>query len=160
MSAWGYLGRFLYHFAVPVIAPMIDGSRRARVLVLRQDGGVTYALLTRNWLSKQEWSLPGGGLHRGEQPAVAAARELGEELGIKVDPAGLVPLVEKTIAKPRYTYQVIAFGLWVQEEKFNRHNLELLDARWFDVRELPTPCSRIVGESLAAWQAKGTGVYS
>ncbi|MBC7581787.1 NUDIX hydrolase [Aeromicrobium sp.] len=46
-------------------------------------------LLIKNRLplisGKNIWSLPGGGIKRGELPAAAAARELFEELGITVD---------------------------------------------------------------------------
>lgn len=40
------------------------------------------------------WGLPGGGLHRGEQPAAGAARELFEETGIHLPPTRLTLLGE------------------------------------------------------------------
>ncbi|WP_135827416.1 NUDIX domain-containing protein [Halorussus halobius] len=36
-----------------------------------------------------EWTVPGGHLEADEQPAVAAARELEEETGVRADPAAL-----------------------------------------------------------------------
>lgn len=40
---------------------------------------------------KPGYSLPGGGLGRSEKPAVGAARELREEVGIAADAAKLIP---------------------------------------------------------------------
>src|SRR5579863_5618870 len=40
---------------------------------------------------RSEWSMPGGGIHRGETPEAAAHRELAEEVGItgvSLSPAG------------------------------------------------------------------------
>jgi len=46
-----------------------------------------------------EWALPGGHLEADEQPAVAAARELEEETGVRVDPAAL-ELVDAELLAP------------------------------------------------------------
>ncbi|MFY2558715.1 NUDIX hydrolase [Corallococcus terminator] len=43
---------------------------------------------------KQQLSMPGGGMERDESPAEAGARELHEEVGVRVDPASLRPAFE------------------------------------------------------------------
>ncbi|MGI8537138.1 MAG: NUDIX hydrolase [Mycobacteriales bacterium] len=45
------------------------------------------------------WSTPGGGLEPGESPAQAAARELGEETGLRVDAAALGPVVHERVTE-------------------------------------------------------------
>ncbi|MBU8899368.1 NUDIX hydrolase [Corallococcus sp. H22C18031201] len=43
---------------------------------------------------KRQLSMPGGGLHRGESPAEAGARELQEEVGVRLGPHALRPCFE------------------------------------------------------------------
>lgn len=46
------------------------------------------------WAGKDQgaWSIPKGELEPGEDPRTAAAREFGEEVGLRVDPASLIDL--------------------------------------------------------------------
>jgi 8-oxo-dGTP pyrophosphatase MutT (NUDIX family) len=46
-------------------------------------------LLVRTSYRPRLWSLPGGGVQRGEHPAAAAARECREEIGLLLDTAAL-----------------------------------------------------------------------
>jgi 8-oxo-dGTP pyrophosphatase MutT (NUDIX family) len=45
---------------------------------------------------KRDFSMPGGGAHRGESPEQTGARELREEVGLTVEPSGLRPAFEVT----------------------------------------------------------------
>jgi 8-oxo-dGTP pyrophosphatase MutT (NUDIX family) len=64
--------------------------RSARVLVL--DGSDRLLLVRSGGI----WLAPGGGVEDGEGLAEAAARELREETGLSVAPAGLYPVAFKT----------------------------------------------------------------
>lgn len=59
------------------------------------------------------WFTPGGGLDPGESPAQAAARELAEETGLRVDPEELGPPVHARTAQFRF-----AGGSYRQSEDF------------------------------------------
>src|ERR1700722_5803939 len=46
---------------------------------------------------RKGWSLPGGGIDRGEAPVDAAVREAREEIGLTLDPARLTLVQETTM---------------------------------------------------------------
>jgi 8-oxo-dGTP diphosphatase len=60
---------------------LIEGGRVLLVRHVHHDG-------------RDFWCFPGGGVERGERVAAAAAREAREELGIEVEPLGLVHVQE------------------------------------------------------------------
>jgi 8-oxo-dGTP diphosphatase len=64
-----------------VAAALADAD--GRVLLQRRAAGRAMAGL---------WEFPGGKMDEGETPEAALARELAEELGIRVDPAALAPV--------------------------------------------------------------------
>jgi 8-oxo-dGTP pyrophosphatase MutT (NUDIX family) len=83
------------------------------------------------------WELPGGGLRRGEEPAVAARREMREELGVDLDrwaPAG------RTETASLYkTVTLHLFRAPVQGARIELGLAELEEARWADPAAPPMP---------------------
>jgi 8-oxo-dGTP diphosphatase len=59
------------------------------VLLRRADGRVLLAERANTGFSDGQLGIPGGRLEAGESVAAGAARELAEETGVAVDPAGL-----------------------------------------------------------------------
>lgn len=76
------LGIAIFWLGWPVLWVYFRRGERTRVLV-RSGHEV---LLVRSWLGDGRWILPGGGLHRNEDPRVGAVRELREETGISLSP--------------------------------------------------------------------------
>jgi 8-oxo-dGTP pyrophosphatase MutT (NUDIX family) len=80
------------------IAP--DGRRPAAVAVvlLADDGGRACFLLTRRAATlrahARQWALPGGRIDAGESAEGAALRELGEEVGLVLDNASVLGLLD------------------------------------------------------------------
>jgi len=70
-----------FYLAWPAFYLYLKHSERTRIIVVWQ-GKI---LVLRNWLSDGRWSLPGGGLHSGEDPLEGAVRELREETGIRTE---------------------------------------------------------------------------
>ncbi|GAB3233244.1 hypothetical protein GCM10027447_29480 [Glycomyces halotolerans] len=62
--------------------------KRAAATVLFTDGAGRVLLCEPTY--KQVWEAPGGAVEAGESPRRAAAREVGEELGLTIEPGRLV----------------------------------------------------------------------
>jgi 8-oxo-dGTP pyrophosphatase MutT (NUDIX family) len=77
-----------------------DGRRPAAVAVvfLPDDEGRACFLLTRRTATlrahARQWALPGGRLDAGETAEVAALRELREEVGLELEPASVLGLLD------------------------------------------------------------------
>lgn len=95
--------------------------------------------MVRNWGDKK-WSLPGGGMHRGESLAHAAARECTEELGIKV-PENELELLQ-TIEQKTYTAPVF---IWKIDKKpaIKRQKLEITGVKWLMKEEFRQPLTGV-----------------
>ncbi len=106
----------------------------ARVLPV-DTGGRVLLLLGRELLRRRNhfWMSVGGGVERGESLAQAAARELGEETGIRVDPAALGAPVGRSVIEfasfglVPVTQEQTYFALAVQGTAVSRAGLGRLE---------------------------------
>lgn len=126
LEAGRHLRRWRWEYECVHPAPPTDGLRQRATVVVIRNGHV---LLVRG--GSGDFSIPGGGIEPGEQPAEAAVRELLEETGL-------------TATRVEYLFQ------WASS--VNRHHVflveadgevriaaEIRDFRWWDRREpLPT----------------------
>lgn len=112
-------------------------------MVWNEDGEI---LLVRNWGGKQQWGLPGGGVERGEEPAVAAMRELHEEIGIAL------PIHSFTyIATIFYQYEAPIYAVTIEKSMVPPvpHNpWEIIATQWFRLEDLPADLSPLVPLAL------------
>ena len=113
-------------------------TKRGAVCVLTRGNEV---LLVRHTYGRRwQWDLPGGGVHRGEEPRGAVEREVREELGIEPDDFVLVgELFERIGGKHDQ--------LWCFRAELGRGELapspvEIAEARWFPHDSLPRERAR------------------
>jgi 8-oxo-dGTP pyrophosphatase MutT (NUDIX family) len=102
----------------------------ASALVLDQDGRV---LLVRHSYNPG-WRLPGGGAGRGEPPADAVLRELGEEVGLAGGSASFVSLHTKGAG---WATMVVALYCVTGARVNFRPNLEIREICFADPRQPP-----------------------
>ncbi len=123
------IGTTLYIAMLPGLHLVLQNSRRTRV-VLRSQGQV---LLVQPFLGRGGWDLPGGGIKRNEDDAVAACRELKEELGLHIAPNQLVSLGEAEVRSPFFRYTAVYFMYDCKDKpQLQLQQAELLDSAWMD----------------------------
>ena len=118
-----------------------------RVILIR-NGRV---VLLRHWLSPNVWTLPGGGINKGETPSEAGKREVWEETGYKINSfdgqLGIYRgrMGEKDSAIVLYTEDFEGGMKWLP-------NLEVMERGLFDLNQLPSDLSPANRRRLVAFK--------
>ncbi len=111
--------------------------------LIHKDGAIL--LIKRKFEpNKGRWSLPGGLVEVGEDPAEAARREVREELGVEVEMEGLFQVANEVIrddaGKVRFHFVLIDYLMTLRSDRITL-NEESEEYRWFnagDVERLNT----------------------
>lgn len=86
------IGKRAYWFLSPLVGVALNfGAVRTRVFIIVGDE----ILVVKNWFGPGTWSLPGGGVHRNEDPKTGAVREVLEEVGVRLHEEQLRTLTEQ-----------------------------------------------------------------
>jgi 8-oxo-dGTP pyrophosphatase MutT (NUDIX family) len=155
----GLLPAALHRALLPVAHRLRHAWRRWRkvpiaevsVVITNLTGDV---LLLKHSYGPDVWSLPGGGLGRGEDPLAAARREVREELGItlaRIEPIGTL---EEVLSGSPHTAHLFAGVCDACPQPDGR---EVIEARFFPSHSLPEPLGRTTRARIAVWRGRGTG---
>ena len=107
-------------------------------------------LMVRHSYGSQMWSLPGGGLKRGEDPADAARRELREEIGCEITALTLIGSFSEELSGSPHTAHLFAGVLDGLPSPDRR---EVVEARFFPRHSLPHPMSPLASKRIDMWFA-------
>lgn len=110
----------------------------ADVVAMTPDGHVL--LIERDWDPHEgHWALPGGHVDIGEDSRTAAARELCEETGVRVDPEHLRQLGtwDRPDRDPRGRYVTVAYLAIVPDGTPIVAGDDARTARWWPAVDLP-----------------------
>jgi ADP-ribose pyrophosphatase YjhB (NUDIX family) len=122
--------------------PRVSGCR---VLAFDGEGRV---LLVRHSYGTGNWMAPGGGMRRGEDPLLAAGRELVEETGCRLEEARVLALVEEPLKGATNVVTIVAgraVGTPVPDGR------EVIAAAFFAGDALPEPMSGLLRRDLPDW---------
>ena len=122
--------------------PRIHGCR---VLAFDAEGRV---LLVRHSYGSTRWMAPGGGMKAGEDPLLAAARELGEEVGCALAGAWLLAVVEEPLSGATNVVHIVAGTLVGAPQPDGR---EIVAAGCFAAEALPADLPQTLRRDLPAW---------
>jgi 8-oxo-dGTP pyrophosphatase MutT (NUDIX family) len=141
-----YCARVVTIVGYPIKYYALRGSHRARVLIVVNDS----ILLAKTGIGHQKWSLPGGGIDKGEAPIDAARREVMEEVGIDLSSVKIVQISkEPVLQKGDYSLSFFKVELSKKPPITITRPLEIIDAKWFPLDDLPADRSDSVDFALA-----------
>ena len=107
-------------------------------------------LMLRHSYGPSSWAFPGGGVKRGEDPMLAASRELNEELGLTGCTLRRIGEIDDVISSSPHKTHI--FFLKIDREPLP-DNREVIEARFFPSHSLPEPISESTRRQLAYWRA-------
>lgn len=143
--------RILYRVAwraLQLRSMLLPGRGRGVKCLLMHGGQVL--LVRHTYGARRTWYLPGGALHRRERPVEGAARELREELGL--EGVELRELATRDMRLERIAVRLTALHAELADPAVNTDAVEIAEARWFPVAELPVPRGSDVDFLLALWR--------
>jgi 8-oxo-dGTP pyrophosphatase MutT (NUDIX family) len=122
--------------------------RRCRGVKCVLTRGEQVLLVRHTYGRRGVWYLPGGGVHRGESPLRAAARELEEELGLRALELHELGTFDTRIDRlaVRLTYARVELP---DAAPVRANPVEIAEARWFARDALPTKLGRQERELIA-----------
>jgi ADP-ribose pyrophosphatase YjhB (NUDIX family) len=115
-SLYAKVGTALFVVFLPLIRIILRGTHRVGVALI-YDGKI---VLVKNWLARNTWRLPGGGMKKNERPTEAAAREIREELGLEIDADKLVLVTSGNLKADRLGYEYTVFAYLLSEKPLIR----------------------------------------
>ncbi len=133
----------------PLVWLIIRFTLRVRILIIVDNE----ILLVKNLFGVNVWTLPGGGIKRGEDPLTAARRELKEEVSLDAPTNKFKHLgVFRQTKAHRFKFHGYALEL-AKKPKIWPATHEIAKAEWFKISDLKTMNVRQhVGLLVDAWR--------
>lgn len=143
------LGRYAYRLLAFIIKHTPGwNSRRVRVVLISSENEI---LLIKNWLSNQSWTLPGGGIERGESTESAAVREVKEETTLDILPVDIKTI--GTVYSQALKADLVVVRAHMLDTELKplswRYKLEIMSRQWHPLNKLPPDMSELTKHMIA-----------
>lgn len=125
--------------------------RGCAVVITNLSGDV---LLLRHSYGPDVWSLPGGGMSAGEDPEMAARREIKEELALTLGEVEALGTLDEEVSGSPLTSYIFTSVAKTMPQPDGR---EVIEARFFPSHSLPEPLGRMTRARIALWRQRGIG---
>jgi 8-oxo-dGTP pyrophosphatase MutT (NUDIX family) len=129
-----WIGTLAFYVTIPALYFYLQRDERTRVVVIHGND----VLVLKGWYGSNKWMLPGGGIHKGEEPLIAALRELKEETSVVLEPDQLKYHGKDVINENyglKYTYHM--YSVRLGEKPVVKHQrLEICDSKWVPVQQV------------------------
>lgn len=149
---WIILGRCVFWISLPLLHVYLKSSKRTRILLVSGDK----ILVVKGWMNDGNWSLPGGGLHRKEQPQKGVIRELLEETGIDIQEKDLTNLGVASQNQRWLNFKYHRFVAEVEKPLTPKpRRPEIVETVWLPIDQVNTSNAQAhLLETLAAWRVR------
>ncbi len=138
-------GRIAYSLMTPFLGMIFSGRLRTRALIIHE----SQVLLVRNWLGRQKWAFPGGGVKNKESPKEGLVRELKEELDLDIHERNLRYIYEVNHTDGNAKYPVAVFRLDLADKpSLSVRRPELINAKWWQVNDLPANIDELTEKTI------------
>jgi 8-oxo-dGTP pyrophosphatase MutT (NUDIX family) len=148
----GTFGRLGFWLGWPALYIYLLGSERTRIVISCGDN----ILVVKGWLSDGQWGLPGGGMHKGEQPLQALLREVYEETQLRLATDD-VTFIGRYQYRKGFRYDFHLFELELADmPELVCEPYEISDAEWLPWRSLmdSSTLSTDTRQALELWLAR------
>jgi 8-oxo-dGTP pyrophosphatase MutT (NUDIX family) len=151
---FGPLVKVIFVLTRPLSGLVLHNSRRVRIIVLASNK----ILLQRSSFGHQLWSLPGGGIEKGENPMHAALRELKEETDLTLSESQIECIGEDRLPSGKH-WPMVDLVFYKAELKTTPKTTitrpyEILELGWFSLTALPENRSATVDAGVRFLNAK------
>ncbi len=127
------VGRVAFWAGWPVFWVLMHGTERARAVIVCEG----QVLLIRDTLGDGSWTLPGGGMQGRESAALAACREVYEELGIVLSADAFTKLATEHTGYRGIAYTAHFVLATLESMPKPIPGLEVLELQWVPLPEVP-----------------------
>ncbi len=151
---WNAIGRVCFWLTSPAILMYLKSGARTRIIV--ESGGEI--IVVKMWLDDGKWSLPGGGLHRGEDPLRGVLRELKEETGVNLAANKIRHFGAARYKRAGLNFPYIRYVAQLShKQELTKQKGEIIEARWMSIDQLNVQNAHAdLLDSLAAWNTTVT----